>query len=50
MKKLLILILGFSLLVPSLALADFEPSDEEGNSSNTFILDADDTGGDVKLH
>ncbi len=28
---------------------DFEPADEDYNASNTYILDADDTGGDVRL-
>lgn len=34
----------------SFSLADdFVPADEEYNSSNTYILDADDTGGDITL-
>lgn len=55
MKKTLSLIIGiittFGLLVPSYKIFadDFEPADEEGNSSNTFILDANDTGGNITL-
>ncbi|MBN2307262.1 hypothetical protein JXD20_04725 [Candidatus Peregrinibacteria bacterium] len=49
MKKLLVIIAGITLLLPQLALADFVPSDEDENASNTIILDADDTGGNVTL-
>jgi hypothetical protein len=46
--------LGGSVIILALSSSfvladDFVPSDEEQNSANTFILDADDTGGDIKL-
>ena len=49
MKKLLALITAIVLFLPQVILADFEPADDEENASNTFILDADDTGGDITL-
>ena len=56
MKKFLSLITGLVILVNcQLSIVncviadDFEPAEEEQNSANTFILDADNTGGDVTL-
>jgi len=51
MKKILSLITGLTLLlVHPIAFADdFEPADIEENASNNFILDADNTGGDIIL-
>lgn len=56
MKKLFSLIIGllitssFGFRVSSFVNADdFVPAEEEENSSNTFILDADNTGGDIKI-
>ncbi|MBU0577630.1 hypothetical protein KJ742_01625 [Patescibacteria group bacterium] len=56
MKKIFSLITGLLIAVNCQLLNvnciiadDFSPADEEDNSSNTFILDADDTGGDIVL-
>jgi len=57
MKKLLSLIIGLELvivhwsLVISASADDFAPADEEVpvNTSNSYVLDADNTGGNVIL-
>ena len=56
MKKFISLIIGiaiisnFKFLILNFVNADdFIPAEEEVTSSNTFILDADDTGGDIQL-
>lgn len=55
MKKLtlliisLLIILNFESSILNVVADDFEPAEEEQNSTNQFILDADDTGGDIRL-
>ncbi|MBU0577631.1 hypothetical protein KJ742_01630 [Patescibacteria group bacterium] len=56
MKKILSIIIGLLIAVNCQLLNvnciiadDFVPSDEDENSSNTFILDADNSGGDITL-
>lgn len=52
MKKILTIITSIALLVSTIPMAhadDFVPADSQQNATNNYVLDADDSGGDIFL-